>query len=69
MSIDREKWSFDDLAETGKQWDLITCVASIHHSNDLDTDLVSLYESLSPGGHLILANEIMFSDGLQTKNV
>ena len=61
LEVERKAWNFDDIGSFDPSWDMIVCVASIHHANEIARDLGSLFQGLKPGGTLILANEVIYS--------
>jgi len=61
LIIERKSWRFEDIGSGELSWDMIICVASIHHAHELAQDLSTLCQNLNPGGTLILANEVIYS--------
>ena len=61
LGVERKIWKFDDIGSGDPSWDMIVCVASIHHAHEIARDLGSLFQGLKPGGTLILANEVIYS--------
>jgi len=61
LIIERKSWRFEDIGSGDPSWDMIVCVASIHHAHEIARDLGSLFLGLKPGGTLILANEVIYS--------
>jgi len=60
LCVERKTWKFGDIGPGGASYDMIVCVASIHHAHEIARDLNSLFKGLNPGGTLILANEVIY---------
>ena len=49
LTIERKSWRFEDIGSGELSWDMIICVAAIHHAHELADDLSTLYQNLNPG--------------------